>query len=320
MSIRVNYCSVEERDMDTLFLEAIGSDKGFLKLFLDKIDLLKECKDIIVEDIQLSKSDSDGESDITVILQTSGKKYGLLIEDKINALAMNRQCERYFIRGEKGIKNKDYEKFFVFILAPQKYYDNDEEAKKYPYYISYESCKEYLETKSDVLSKIWIQQIEQAIEKSKHSGTSNFNEERNSFFKKYYEYQEKEFPKLKCTSNPESAGTGCWIYFYSEAKNSCIIHKTAAGTVDLSFNKTEKKAVYFDILEEKVHQMGFENVKAVKTGKSMTFQIKVPVIDFDQPFEKYNSSDLDKCFKACEDLAKLSKIISYFSEITIEDE
>ena len=33
MATRVNYCSVEERDMDTLFLEAISTDKGFLQLF-----------------------------------------------------------------------------------------------------------------------------------------------------------------------------------------------------------------------------------------------------------------------------------------------
>ena len=41
MSLCVNYNSVEERDMDTMFLEAIGTDKGFLNLFLDKDDALK---------------------------------------------------------------------------------------------------------------------------------------------------------------------------------------------------------------------------------------------------------------------------------------
>lgn len=42
MSVKVNYSSVEERDMDTLFLEALGSDKDFLNLFINKVDSLKK--------------------------------------------------------------------------------------------------------------------------------------------------------------------------------------------------------------------------------------------------------------------------------------
>lgn len=320
MSVTVNYCSVEERDMDTLFLEAIGSDNDFLKLFLNKIDSLKECNNVEVIDIQLSKSDFDGESDITVIVKASGKKYGLLIEDKINAKGMEKQCDRYFKRGDKGKKNKDYEDYFVFIVAPQKYYDQDEEAKKYPNYVSYEDCKNYLETKTDSISRIWVQQIEQALEKSKHSSTTNFNEDRNNFFRKYREYQEANYPNLTCVTNPESSGTGCWVHFTSKPKISYIMHKAPAGTVDLTFNKTEKKEPQFKYLEEKVHQLGFKNVRSVKTGKSMSFQIKVPVIDFDQPFEKCNLTDLNKCLEACEQLAELADIIGYFSEITIEDD
>ena len=73
MSIKVNYSSVEERDMDTLFLEAIGSDKGFLQLFTNEIEVLKE-RNIEVDSIELSKSDSDGESDITVIVECENTK------------------------------------------------------------------------------------------------------------------------------------------------------------------------------------------------------------------------------------------------------
>ena len=166
MSIKVNYSSVEERDMDTLFLEAIGSDKGFLQLFTNEIEVLKE-RNIEVDSIELSKSDSDGESDITVIVECENTKYGLLIEDKINAIAMPDQCKRYSVRGKKGIKNGDYSNFFVFIVSPEKYYEQDEEAKKYEYFVSYEKCKKYLESKDDLLSKIWVQQFEQSIEKSK---------------------------------------------------------------------------------------------------------------------------------------------------------
>ena len=73
MSIKVDFCSVEERDMDTLFLEAIGSDKGFLKIFLNKIEELRN-GNFNVLSIELSKTDNDGESDITVIDKDENKK------------------------------------------------------------------------------------------------------------------------------------------------------------------------------------------------------------------------------------------------------
>ena len=76
-----------------------------------------------MQSVDLSKSDNDGESDITVILQNQNTKIGLLIEDKINAIAMPEQCNRYSICGKKGIKNGDYKAFYVFIVAPEKYYN-----------------------------------------------------------------------------------------------------------------------------------------------------------------------------------------------------
>ena len=41
-----------------------------------------------------------GESDITVIVESPDKRIGLLIEDKIDAIDMPEQPERYKIRGD----------------------------------------------------------------------------------------------------------------------------------------------------------------------------------------------------------------------------
>ncbi len=64
--------------------------------------------------------------------------------------------------------------------------------------------------------------------------------------------------------------------------------------------------------------MGFDNVVVVPTGKSMTYRIKVPVIDFNGSFETYKPY-LDECFKACEELFELSDIIAGFASICEED-
>jgi len=319
MSLIVNYCSVEERDMDTLFLEALGSDDGFLQLFLNKINSLKNISAEVLS-IELSKTDSIGESDITVIFKNNTKKYALLIEDKINAIAMPEQYKRYTIRGKKGIKCGDYSDFYVFIVSPEKYYEQNEEAKKYDYHVTYEECKKYLESKTDSLSKIWIQQFEQSIEKSKKQSNVTFNATRNKFFKQYLEYQKDNYPNLECVNNAETSGTGCWPHFKADPKNAYIQHKTPTGTIDLTFSRTVNKKIYFEVLEKWIEKMGFSDIKAVVTGKSMTFRKTVPVIDFNGEFGKLDKKKLDECFDAGYELLELAKVINYFAKICEEDE
>ena len=69
---------------------------------------------------------------------------GILIEDKIDAIAMPEQPERYIKRGNKAIKNKEYDVFYSFIVCPKKYYDNNDAAKEYPFHILYGSLRSSL--------------------------------------------------------------------------------------------------------------------------------------------------------------------------------
>jgi len=317
MSVKVEYCTVEERDMDTLFLEAFASDKGFLKLFIDKVEVLKDNDSLNVVNVELSKSDNDGESDITVILEDSNKKIGLLIEDKINAAAMDEQCKRYSIRGKKGIKNGDYSEFHVFIVAPQKYYDSNEEAKKYDHYVSYEECLEYFKSQNSCMSNIWTQQIDQAINKAQRQSNVTYNPGRMEFLRRYIEYQNEHYTgELDIANNPDNAGAGGWVHYRVKLSHAYILHKAERGFMDLTFSGAEeKKASIFELMESKIHQLGFENVKCFATGKSMSYRINVPIIDFDKPFDECNKADLNICFEAAKQLTELAKIISYFGEM-----
>ena len=51
---------------------------------------------------------------------------------------MPEQCSRYEVRGNLGVSNGDYDEFSVFIVAPEKYLNENAEAKKYPNKVSYE--------------------------------------------------------------------------------------------------------------------------------------------------------------------------------------
>ena len=119
----VNYAlnTVTERDMDLLFSNALASDPGFLSLFVSKAGIT--CINPIVTDVIISKTETRlGESDITLHLDLDGKKYGFLIEDKIDAINMPDQYRRYVRRGERGVQRGDYDRFEVFIVCPAKYY------------------------------------------------------------------------------------------------------------------------------------------------------------------------------------------------------
>jgi len=180
--MKYDFGTISERDMDMLFLNAFGTDKGFLKLFIEKTDLPKG--DYTVSEVYLSKADKDGESDITLIIECSGKKYGLLIEDKIDAIAMPEQPERYVKRGNRGIKNGDYDKFFSFIVCPEKYYKNNDAAKKYDYEVMYEEIRTYFSKKTDPASAIYFQQISQAIDKAKRPPKVEINANARVYFGK----------------------------------------------------------------------------------------------------------------------------------------
>lgn len=89
--------------------------------------------------------------------------------------------------------------------------------------------------------------------------------------------------------------------------------------MDLTFARTAGKKIYFEVLEKWIEKMGFTDIKAVETGKSMTFRKSVPEINFNGDFEQLDKSLLDKCFDAGYELLELAKIINYFTNICEED-
>ena len=156
---------VLEHDIDILILEEFSCSESFCKMFLNKVGIENATLFMTWQ----SKTDSElGESDMTVIFESQGEKIALLIEDKIDAIAMPEQPSRYILRGNKGLSDKEYDKYFVFIVAPQQYLDNNEKAKEYPNHISYEEIKEYFEKLNDSRCAFKLSQINSAIDKQKN--------------------------------------------------------------------------------------------------------------------------------------------------------
>ena len=118
-----------ERDIDLLIIEEFISDESFARIFLTAAGIREP---YIIEEAIHSKTDATlGESDIVFILNTSGKRHALHIEDKIDAMAMPEQYNRYILRAQKDIAGGQYDSFSVLIVAPNKYLSHNKEAQKY---------------------------------------------------------------------------------------------------------------------------------------------------------------------------------------------
>ena len=138
----INLDQIEERDIDFLVMRLFMEQPRFAALSLSKAGWER------AQVVRVEHSLTDpalGESDITIIIALDGKRHGLLIEGKIDAPAMRLHCQRYYERGNIGVTNGNYDDFAVFLIAPQSYLDDNEEAQNYENRISYEEMRTTLQ-------------------------------------------------------------------------------------------------------------------------------------------------------------------------------
>ena len=291
--------TISERDMDLLFIESILTDVGFCELLINKTDLKGEPYKIL--GAELSKADSDlGESDITVIIETENGRYGLLIEDKIDAIAMPEQHARYIKRGKKGIEAGEYNDFRVFIICPEKYFKNNDEAKRYEYCLTYEECKEYYDSKNDLLSSFRSQQLKQAITKAKKPPAINVDEKANAFLRQYILYQRENYPSLDLSTKEDK--NGWWTDYRTELGYVYINHKIQEGYVDLTFPKASDKIDRARIIAEWARNHKISEATVVKAKLSAMIRVHVPKMDMKKGFEYVDRDELDQCFETIKEL------------------
>jgi len=276
-NIDLTISRVFERDIDLYVINKFMNDINFKDLFLNKIH--KEDYEII--NCIHSYVDNDGESDITIILKKDTHKIALLIEDKIDAIAMPNQRKRYDKRGKTGIKQGKYEEYYVFIMAPKDYLENNLEAQKYESKISYEEIINYLNKTDNYGEEL----LKKALQEKKKGYVINEDKKVTKFWEKYYDYIEENYKQLSIKRKNGPRGTDAWWpSFSTPVKYVRIHHKANRGDIDLEFPGVAD--YYYEIskiLEGKLD----EDMIIARTSKSMSIRIKCPVIRFDDKFENY---------------------------------
>ncbi len=316
-SATYSFNGVSEHDMDMLFLHAFADDQDFLKLFLEKGNIQME--NAAIASIEISKTDSElGGSDLTVIFHDGDNRIGLLIEDKIDAGAMKDQRERYIKRGQLGIEKGDYDVFYDYIICPEKYYQNNKEAKKYSYYVTYEECRKIFAAKKDIGSQIRLQQIDQALEQQSRSNNWTVRESPNRFLKQYIAYKDAHYPMLNLRTKENA--NGYWTHYATDFHEVHLLHKLYEGYADLTILHTADKVGQTKVVASWLQKHGMPNVHAVITGGSSALRINVPSLDYNRPFEETDPHDLDICFEAIKELTDVANIFEVAARLGYTDE
>ena len=291
MEIRLD--TTLERDIDLLIMEEFISDEAFAKIFLDAVGI---CNSYGIDEAIHSKTDADlGESDIVFILNISGKRHALHIEDKIDAIAMPRQHDRYDLRAQKDIANGQYESYSVLIVAPEKYLANNKEAQKYAYHVTYEKLRDHFLLKTDIRSKYKLALIERAIYEQKNGYQYEANPGVVRFCTAMAAYQKENYPKLPVGT------TAWWPEYPTLLKDTKVVFKANKGFCDLQFGHTLAQDLY-----GRVKDHLSERMNVVQAGKSASVRIVVTPVWFENRFED-KIAEVDEALEALTELYDLSK-------------
>lgn len=284
-----------ERDIDLMIMEEIVSDGEFAKLILSAVGISDPYT--IISAIH-SKFDADlGESDVVFILEINGKRHALHIEDKINAIAMPKQHDRYDMRAQKDIAAGQYDSYSVLIVAPEKYLRTNKEAQKYANQLRYEQMREHFLSKDDCRSKYKLALIDRAIFEQKNGYQYEANPGVIRFCVAMAKYQKEHYPNLP-------AGTIAWWPEYPTLlRDTKVVFKANKGFCDLQFGHTQAQELY-----GRVKNHLSERMNVVQTGKSASVRIVVTPIWFENSFED-NISEVSEALVALVELYELSKIL-----------
>ena len=287
--MKIDLHDVTEQDMDMLIIEEFICNEKFRYLFYDQ-DNVKLKHDFVVSEVYRSLSDEDGESDVTFILSDEKTKVAILIEDKIDAPTMERQSERYITRAKKGIAIGKYDEYYIFLVCPEKYWEEHEEDKNanYEYRVFYEEMQKLYSAHNDARSIYKYQVIQTAIEAKKKGYQVVENETITQFWKELRPYCETHYRELTLFGKDTVKGSGSyWMEFPTSLKKVKIIYKSNKGQVDLQFSGYgDKIGDLTNILENKEIKLD-KDMSIEKAQGSAAIRIKKPewAITFEQPFD-----------------------------------
>jgi len=284
--------AVSERDIDLLVLEELTVNQEFFQFFLKEV-----CHSIEVNSWEVYHSVTEsglGESDLILVNNPSiGQKSAVLIENKIDADAQPDQADRYKFRGNLGKNNGDWSTFITCIIAPQKYLISKGDVEHYDFQVSYEKLIDFFDCLRGIDDKRRNYRknlLKLAIEQQRRGYAAKIDKAVTDFWQSYHKLLCDDFDLLKMDApknKPKKAG---FIHFKPDfliGGSFKLMHKFPFGRVDLRTSWSKE-----DIEECKKRNVDNldKDMNIIKTGKSCSVSISVPLMDAQKPFS--NQSEI----------------------------
>ncbi len=289
-----------ERDIDLLLLEEFHITGEFTIWFCS----LASVQDAVFEGAWHGVSDTDGESDIILLVKTGGRRTALMIENKIDAPEQERQDERYRIRGQRLVENGKADDCVTVICAPRKYLDRLPSGSSYQRRVSYESIASWFEAAGERRAAWRGENLRQAIEQQGSGYQKHVNEATTAFQQAYWQHLRDDHPRLQMNRPGDKGPSADWITLKSSTfpKGVNLIHKMTVHVMELSFYKGNLD----DLLKAKS-----DWPKEIEPGQQKEYavlQIRVPHVDPHQEFLPQRDS-VERALKAAYTLLPYGRIL-----------
>ncbi len=259
-----------EHDIDMLMAEELRVNAEFGKWVMDKFGASAE---LIFPAItsNVSVVEDGSEADVVATFKTkSGLVHRLFIENKIDAILMPEQLERYLRRAEGEVRRQLIASFSVLFFAPSSYLNKNlpEPVKR----INFEEAAKALESQQDLRSHYRASLLMRALPLRTPAARDAHVIVTDPYIKEWwdsvYVMLEREFPAffLHKTRYPRS------VYFAPETTGQArylrVDFKGHKGEVDLAFKNIPASA-----LREQASRMDKIPGQIIANGKSSAIQI-----------------------------------------------
>ncbi len=288
----VSISGVCERDIDLLLLEEFIASFEFLQWFIDQVTKSAvEVKRLL--DAQRSVTQSNGESDLEVLLQNAnGHQVCVLIENKINAGLQPQQAERYQQRGENYLAQEKCANFYTVIVAPERYFGSDTNLKGFAAKVTYEQIRAWF-SNQDMGDRRRYKELllESAIGKGITGYQPITDPVVTDFWRQYWELAREYAPELKMREPGAKPAGSNFIEFRQTGLpgDIVVVHKLPSGCVDLQFCGMAEQ------LSELKNRFGNNvdvDMSFTKAKKSGCIRLYVPSINVARDFVQQKNSIL----------------------------
>jgi len=176
--------NVRELHVDFLLEEEFSANPEFFKTFVRAAE--QDHVGIEVIEVKHSECDQYGETDLLVLYGIDGsRRIGLLIEDKIRAPFQPTQALRYRKRGDEGVREKRWDRYWTCLVAPKSYI---QEGHGFHAALCLEQIKDWLAADEPKRHQFKAGIVERAIKKAETSGVQDVDLTMTKFRQSYYDF------------------------------------------------------------------------------------------------------------------------------------